>query len=256
MRASELAAHERHLVSVQTQNEASAQTATAQAAAVAECHDLVDLAAILDPHVHVAIWRRPQDRRIADLLRREDCGVGRHSRLVQRSVELCGARDFRELVPAAARAADPVGADALAADVASLCEMFTQLVCADELMVSLESPDEATCPRFHVDLVGIRMLVTYVGPGTEWLPHEHVDRRWLGDAGHGRRDEQTGLMLPGARVQQVAPFDVVLLKGEAWPGAAGFGAVHRSPDPAGQPRVLLRVDMLNQAAVEMEEEQG
>jgi hypothetical protein len=38
----------------------------------------------------------------------------------------------------------------------------------------------------------------------------------------------------------------VLLKGEAWPGAQDFGAVHRSPDPAGERRVLLRIDMLSQ----------
>ena len=107
--------------------------------------------------------------------------------------------------------------------------------------------------RFHVDRVGVRMLVTYTGPGTQWLPHEHVDRRWLGSAGQDRPDEENGLMKSGAEVQQVNPFDVVLLKGEAWPGAERFGAVHRSPDPLGEPRVLLRVDMLSQAPGASEE---
>jgi hypothetical protein len=150
------------------------------------------------------------------------------------------------LLPRGTSEVDPVGAAALADDMWHLSEAFAELVAADELLVSLEVPEEATCPRFHVDRVGIRMLVTYCGPGTEWLPHEHVDRRWLGDAGHGRLDEQTGLIRPGAQVQHVPPFAVVLLKGEAWPGALDFGAVHRSPDPAGHQRVLLRIDMLSQ----------
>ncbi len=216
-----------------------------------QCREVVDLASILDPDVHVAIWRRAPDPRIVDLLRPDGCRGGSHARFVGQSARLDAERDVAALVPAAARAADPAGAEALAADTAELCEMFAQLVCADELMVSLESPDEATCPRFHVDRVGIRMLVTYLGPGTEWLPHEHVDRRWLGNAGHGRPDEQNGLMLPGAEVQRASPFDVVPLRCGAWPGAEGFGAVHRSPDPAGRPRVLLRVDMLSQCAFDV-----
>ena len=215
----------------------------------------MDVTAILDPKVHIAIWRRPVDPRIVDLLERDECEFGAPERFVGRRLDWNPDRDFANLLPAAARAVDPAGADALVQDVSGLCEMFAELVCADELMVSLESPDEATCPRFHVDRLGVRMLVTYLGSGTEWLSHEHVDRRWLGSPGHGRPDDQNGLMLPGAVVQQVAPFDVVLLKGEAWPGAEGFGAVHRSPDPAGQRRVLLRVDMLSQGRVGVEEVQ-
>lgn len=219
-------------------------------AAAAECRDFADLAAIFDPSVHVAVLRRPVDQRIADLLGQEGCGFSRRSRFVAGGAADCGAaRGLAALVSAGARAADPVGSTALAADISDLCEQFAELVCRDELKVSLESPDEATCPRFHVDRVGIRMLVTYVGPGTEWLPHESVNRRWLGSPGHGLADEQSGLMLPGAEVQRVSRFDVVLLKGEAWSGAEGFGAVHRSPDPVGESRVLLRVDMLGESAV-------
>ena len=94
------------------------------------------------------------------------------------------------------------------------------------------------------------MLVTYCGPGTEWLPHHHVDRRWLGEAGMGRPDDQNGVMRDGSTVRRAPAFGVVLLKGEAWPGARGFGAVHRSPDPGGTQRTLLRVDMLSQQPVD------
>ena len=136
------------------------------------------------------------------------------------------------------------GNSALIDDISMLSAAFAKLVRTERLAVAIEGPNEATCPRFHVDRVGIRMLVTYQGPGTEWLCHEHVDRRWLGEAGMRQPDSENGVIRPEAIVQRAPAFAVVLLKGEAWPGNEGFGAVHRSPDPAGQPRMLLRVDML------------
>jgi len=29
--------------------------------------------------------------------------------------------------------------------------------------------DRAMCPRFHVDRVPVRLIVTWGGPGTQWL---------------------------------------------------------------------------------------
>ena len=53
----------------------------------------------------------------------------------------------------------------------------------------LEIIERAMCPRFHVDHVGIRMLCTYRGPGTEWLDDEAADRNFLGARGSGLRSE-------------------------------------------------------------------
>lgn len=135
---------------------------------------------------------------------------------------------------------------ALLDDTETLCGAFAELLAADELMISFEAPNEASCPRFHVDRIGIRMLVTYLGPGTEILPEEFADRQWLGAAGHGMADEESGILRAGAQIVHADPFAVVLLKGEAWPGAQGFGAIHRSPNPGDAARTLLRVDMLRQ----------
>ncbi|MCR9245714.1 MAG: DUF1826 domain-containing protein [bacterium] len=215
-----------------------------------ETSELADLARILDPDVHIAIWRRSPDQRITELLQRPECHLSNPSRSIARTSDSDFGTTVAELVPATAAALDREGARALAADVQLLCEAFGELVAADELMISLEEPDEATCPRFHVDRVGIRMLVTYCGPGTEWLPHEHCDRRFLGEAGMDQPDDQNGVMRPGAEVRNVPPHGVVLLKGEAWPGAENFGAVHRSPDPGDELRIMLRVDMLSQLPLE------
>jgi hypothetical protein len=86
-----------------------------------------------------------------------------------------------------------------------------------------------------VDRTGIRLLCTYRGPGTQWLPDAGVDRQRLQE-------------VPGdyPAVAEAPAFAVVLLKGSAWPGNESRGAIHRSPPvPAGAaPRVLLTLDAL------------
>ena len=124
--------------------------------------------------------------------------------------------------------------------------MFADLTGATRLGVRLVRLQQPMCPRFHTDFVGVRLLTTYCGAGTEWLADEDVDRRWLGHRSGGVADANSGLLRPGAVVQRVPEFAVALCKGEAWPGNAGRGAVHRSPAVGGSPRILLSIDVLAQ----------
>jgi hypothetical protein len=109
---------------------------------------------------------------------------------------------------------------------------------------SLEVVGKAMCPRLHVDRVGVRLLCTYRGPGTEWVDDASVDRHFLGAASGGQPDETSGLLLAGHRVEVIPPFAVALLKGSLWQGNDGRGIVHRSPGIAAEqaPRVLLAMD--------------
>lgn len=220
------------------------------AAGAAEVSDLGDLAAILETELNLVSWRRQAVPGVGELAGRVAHDLGRDSR----TVVTCGEADLRaevqDLLPEAAFRADPEAAALWRDDIVEVCEAFADLVQAKELMISLEGPEEATCPRFHVDRVGIRVLVTYSGPGTEWLSEDDCDRSFLGEAGQDLPDDQNGVMRPGAVARRVEPFSVTLLKGEAWPNAAGRGAVHRSPDPEGVPRALLRVDVLSQQAAD------
>lgn len=77
------------------------------------------------------------------------------------------------------------------------------------------------------------------------LAEQDVDRSWLGHAAKGRADELSGLMRPGAQIVRAAAGDVVLLKGDSWPGNAGRGAIHRSPaQSANEARLVLTLDAL------------
>ena len=85
------------------------------------------------------------------------------------------------------------------------------------------------CPRFHVDNVKCRLVTTYAGPGTQWLPNESVDRSKLGHGNQGLPDEKSGLILDKMDIEQLDVGHIALLKGEAWRNNDGFGLVHRSP---------------------------
>ena len=102
------------------------------------------------------------------------------------------------------------------------------------------------CPRFHVDRVPVRMICTYEGPGTEWLPERAINREKLGSGACGHTDETSGLILDSAAIQSIPSYAIALLKGELWEGNEGRGAVHRSPGttPRYPRRLLLTLDLL------------
>jgi hypothetical protein len=127
-------------------------------------------------------------------------------------------------------------------DMADLTRRFAALVSttldATAITLRLEALTDVACPRFHVDQTRLRLLCTYRGPGTEWLPPAAVDRRALGS---GAPNAQIADL---AAVRTLAPFWVGILKGERYPNNAGRGQVHRSPAiPDGSPpRVLFCLD--------------
>ena len=135
--------------------------------------------------------------------------------------------------------------EALINDIAELVDMFCCLFDLKRAGLRLTALDRAMCPRFHVDRVPCRLVTTYWGEATQWLPHELVDRRKLGLGSEGKPDQESGLFSSTGDIQQLAPGDVALLKGELWPQNQGAGLVHRSPSlPEGGQRLLLTLDFV------------
>jgi hypothetical protein len=131
-------------------------------------------------------------------------------------------------------------------DVEYLVGLFRDLFEADDLGLRLRTLDKAMCPRFHVDRVPVRLICTYGGLGTEWLPEAAVNRDKLGPAACGQADEDSGLLLDPGAIRAMPAFAIGLLKGELWDGNQGRGAVHRSPRPTPRypRRLLLTLDLL------------
>lgn len=131
----------------------------------------------------------------------------------------------------------------LSENIAELVDMFCGLFDLKQAGLKLTVLDRAMCPRFHVDRVYCRLVTTYQGVATEWLPHNVVDRTKLGTGNNGLPDELSSLYQNSDDIQQLNNGDVALLKGELWKGNEHAGLVHRSPAPKpNERRLLLTLD--------------
>ncbi len=136
------------------------------------------------------------------------------------------------------RGLDPLAFGTWRFDLRRVADYFFAVSKGRDVSARLETTDDDGCRRFHVDRIHLRLLCTYRGPGTEWLTNEQVDR----DAqANGAPNE---CIVRFGEPSRFAPFWVGILKGDAYPGNAGRGLVHRSPPIAGsgENRVLFCLD--------------
>ncbi|MEM7284339.1 MAG: DUF1826 domain-containing protein [Pseudomonadota bacterium] len=134
----------------------------------------------------------------------------------------------------------------LSNNIAELVEMFCSLFELKRTGLRLGVLTRAMCPRFHVDRVPCRMITTYQGCGSEWVPNDSLDRSKLGPGSGGLPDSHSGLLKSETNIEQLGRGEVALLKGESWAGNEGAGLVHRSPAVSeGDHRLLLSLDFVN-----------
>ena len=137
-------------------------------------------------------------------------------------------------------------AEVLAEDIAHLVDMFCCLFDLKRGALRMTVLDRAMCPRFHVDRVPCRLVTTYQGIATEWLPHNVADRSKLGTGNMGKPDELSGLFESVSDIQQLKSGDVGLMKGELWHNNEGAGLIHRSPQvPDNTRRLVLTLDFMD-----------
>tara|TARA_B100001059_G_scaffold173626_1_gene173831 strand:+ start:1607 stop:2239 length:633 start_codon:yes stop_codon:yes gene_type:complete len=138
---------------------------------------------------------------------------------------------------------DGTASKALLENMAQLVDMFCCLFELEEVGLRLAVLNKAMCPRFHFDQVPCRLVTTYHGVATQWLPNETVDRSKLGRGSNGQSDSVSGLYNHESDIQQLSSGDVALLKGERWSGNENAGLVHRSPvTSSNETRLLLTLD--------------
>lgn len=95
------------------------------------------------------------------------------------------------------------------------------------------------CRKYHVDWVRLRLIVTYCGVGTEWVRSADVNRAALTKDWCSLSQINREIVPDAQAVHRAGAGDVLVLKGETFPGNAGNGAVHRSPPIALQGRARL-----------------
>ncbi len=133
---------------------------------------------------------------------------------------------------------------ALVSWLAQCIELFACLFEQKRVGVRLCCLNSAMCPRFHTDNIPVRLVHTLVGPGTEWLSEDNLDRSRLGRGNGGLSDEHSGVVFEPRNIQRLNAGDVALLKGSGWVGNEHAGLVHRSPAVAsGTGRWVLTLDL-------------
>lgn len=189
---------------------------------------------VLEQGVNLSLWQRPYQQAIArelSSLQAYDLPDARRwTSTASFDDDLCALLGQRDLDPSAFRARR--------IDLGRLAALFFRMSGERDVALRLETTEGDACRRFHVDRTHLRLLCTYRGPGTEWLRDGQVDRAALTDG--APNDDIIRLGEP-ARFET---FWVGVLKGDAYPGNAGHGLVHRSPPIAGtgQTRVLFCLD--------------
>lgn len=128
-------------------------------------------------------------------------------------------------------------------DIYLLSDMLTCLFDCQSVGLRLVPLQKAMCPKFHVDNVPVRLVNTYLGSGTEWLPLEATKPRPGNGLQHQTAKTPCRWVYDKSSVQQMQAFDVGLLKGQAWENHEHMAAIHRSCQlEESEKRVLLTLD--------------
>ena len=132
----------------------------------------------------------------------------------------------------------------LATDIRFLASQLGAILGRRHLHARLFVKRSDGCRKIHADNVSIRLLCTYAGPGTDWLPDEDLVRAHLRPSRLDIDVANRRVLRPGATLRRCSPGEVLLLKGHAYPGNAGRGAAHRSPPlgSSGVARLVLKID--------------
>ena len=123
-------------------------------------------------------------------------------------------------------------------DIIDLIFLFQQITKASSYSLFLSAVHSNMCRKFHTDMNDLRLLCTYVGPGTMWLTDNNVNRNVL----HEMRPEP--IAIEKDKIEQVQTGAVAVLKGAIYPQKNTNAVVHRSPaiEETSEKRLLLRID--------------
>lgn len=193
-------------------------------------------AQIFEPQFNLAVWQRAISPLITDYLTSANLGGGVRGVVTVESAKQLLNNELPHIEQ------NKEGRQALIDDIVLQIDMLTCLVGCESAGLRLTVLKDAMCPKFHVDHIQIRQICTYLGPATEWLPNNLLRREFLGK-GAQNETKLDRLFMSDTDIEQLQPFDIALLKGDAWVENEGKGIVHRSPAVAkGGRRVVMTLD--------------
>jgi hypothetical protein len=174
-----------------------------------------------DGGLSLVIWERRLPRGLRDALRR---WVAQEPPCFEGSVGDAAWSDaaLQGFVPSPARTF-------LAQDLHSLVHRFRLLSGIGSVKVSFGAVTGDQCRKFHADYQRLRLITTYLGPGTEWLPEHAVRRDALFEPPACPVTANQLIVREPSQVRRAQAGHVLLLRGHDGVTGAALGAVHRSP---------------------------
>ncbi|MDR7091909.1 DUF1826 domain-containing protein [Cellvibrio fibrivorans] len=205
------------------------------------------LARIYEDAISIAIWQRQLQQEVEcyvdELLRKSKTIALKLSGSPEQLME-----EIQRVFPPALinEQNSRVSAAAFYADIHQVLDMCCCLFDAKILGLRINTLEHAMCPRFHTDNVAIRLITTYYGLATEWLPDQLSNRTALGTAFASQINTPGAITTSEKHIQRMAAGDVALFKGELWEGNEGRGIIHRSPAPSIQQpkRLVVTCDLI------------
>ena len=174
---------------------------------------------LVSPTVDLAIWHRAvPDGVAAALVEWVRAGASRFMRVgAPRTLAL------DDLAPTL----EPEARTWLRADIEALLEHFDGIADGRTVRLEVGPVRDSQCRKFHVDHMPLRLITTYVGPGTHWVPDPYVRRQAFARR-YGRIADANRAIVPDrAAIRHARAGDVLVMKGVCHPDSNGV--VHRSP---------------------------
>ena len=193
----------------------------------------IALQSIREPRVSVAIW----ERQLPPVAERKLASWGARAPLAFDALLDSASYDIGRVV----RDVDEELRAWLLDDMAHLVEHFLSFAEVSRFRLHFGAVPDDQCRKFHVDYFRLRMVTTYAGPGTEWLPETAVNRSALEPSPELAHEANRRIVKTPDAVRQAGAGDVVLLKGAYFGSGSARAAVHRSPpiERQGATRVVL-----------------
>ena len=125
-------------------------------------------------------------------------------------------------------------------DINNLLVLFKSASGSKKFQLLLATINKDMCKKFHMDNNHLRMLCTYMGPGTLWLKEDNINREALNAYKTNKH-----IVINENNIEQTNTGAVTILKGATYSKEETNAIVHRSPsiEKNGEKRLLLRIDM-------------
>lgn len=133
-------------------------------------------------------------------------------------------------------------------DVDDLVARFRKVSGAATIRVRLSRVVDAACAVFHADTLRLRMICTYHGAGTQWVPDSAVHRNQLGLRGRSIHKANRSIVPDPSEIREMPPWHVAIFKGRSHEHGR-LALVHRSAPQCceGHARIRLVLDLADRS---------